>query len=98
MKEKIVRWFKTNKEDIKTSVIIVLAAITILVAMFNILLMAMCADLSKRVSDLEYSTNEMLNDLRYDSAIISEYVEREERCRNGEDIGDDEFSIICIQK
>lgn len=98
MKEKIVRWFKTNKEDIKTSVIIVLAAITILVAMFNILLMAMCADLSKRVSDLEYSTNEMLNDLRYDSAIISEYVEREERCRNGEDIGDDEFSIVCIQK
>ena len=46
----------------------------------------------------EYSTNEMLNDLRYDSAIISEYVERDERCRNGEDIGDDEFSIICIQK
>ena len=98
MKEKIVRWFKTNKEDIKTSVIVVLAAITVFVAMFNILLMAMCADLSKRVSDLEYSTNEMLNDLRYDSAIISEYVEREERCRNGEDIGDDEFSIICIQK
>lgn len=98
MKEKIVRWFKTNKEDIKTSVIVVLAATTVFVAMFNILLMAMCTDLSKRVSDLEYSTNEMLNDLRYDSAIISEYVEREERCRNGEDIGDDEFSIICIQK
>lgn len=98
MKEKIVRWFKTNKEDIKTSVIVVLAAITVFVVMFNILLMSMCADLSKRVSDLEYSTNEMLNDLRYDSAIISEYVEREERCRNGEDIGDDEFSIICIQK
>ena len=90
MKEKIVRWFKTNKEDIKTSIIVVLAAITVFIAM--------CTDLSKRVSDLEYSTNEMLNDLRYDSAIISEYVEREERCRNGEDIGDDEFSIICIQK
>lgn len=98
MKEKIVRWFKTNKEDIKTSVIIVLVATTVFVAMFNILLITMCTDLSKRVSDLEYSTNEMLNDLRYDSAIIGEYVEREERCRNGEDIGDDEFSIICIQK
>lgn len=98
MKEKIVRWFKTNKEDIKTSVIIVLVATTVFVAMFNILLITMCTDLSKRVSDLEYSTNEMLNDLRYDSAIIGEYVEREKRCRNGEDIGDDEFSIICIQK
>lgn len=98
MKEKIVRWFKTNKEDIKTSVIIVLVATTVFVAMFNILLITMCTDLSKRVSDLEYSTNEMLNDLRYDSAIIGEYVEREERCRNGEDIGDDEFSIVCIQK
>ena len=98
MKEKIARWFKTNKEDIKTSVIIVLVATTVFVAMFNILLITMCTDLSKRVSDLEYSTNEMLNDLRYDSAIIGEYVEREERCRNGEDIGDDEFSIICIQK
>lgn len=98
MKEKIVRWFKTNKEDIKTSVIIVLVATTVFVAMFNILLITMCTDLSKRVSDLEYSTNEMLNDLRYDSAIIGEYVEREKRCRNGEDIGDDEFSIVCIQK
>ena len=94
----MVEWFKTNKEDIKTGVIIILIATTAFVAMFNVLLMAMCADLSKRVNDLEYSTNEMLADLRYDSAIIGEYVEREERCRNGEDIGDDEFSIVCIQK
>lgn len=98
MKEKIVGWFKTNKEDIKTSIIILLTMITALVIMFNIILMAMCNDLSKRVRDLEYSTNEMLADLRYDSAIIGEYMEREERCKNGEDIGDDEFSIVCIQK
>lgn len=98
MKEKIVGWFKTNKEDIKTSIIILLTMITALVIMFNIILMAMCNDLSKRVKDLEYSTNEMLADLRYDSAIIGEYIEREERCKNGEDIGDDEFSIVCIQK
>lgn len=98
MKEKIVGWFKTNKEDIKTSIIILLTMITALVIMFNMILMAMCTDLSKRVRDLEYSTNEMLADLRYDSAIIGEYMEREERCKNGEDIGDDEFSIVCIQK
>ena len=72
--------------------------ITVLVIMFNMILMAMCADLSKRVKDLEYSTNEMLADLRYDSGIIGDYIEREERCKNGEDIGDDEFSIVCIQK
>lgn len=98
MKEKIVGWFKTNKEDIKTSIIILLAMITALVIIFNIILMAICTDLSKRVSDLEYSTNEMLADLRYDSDIIGDYIEREERCKNGEDIGDDEFSIVCIQK
>lgn len=98
MKEKIVGWFKTNKEDIKTSIIILLTMITALVIIFNIILMAICTDLSKRVSDLEYSTNEMLADLRYDSDIIGDYIEREERCKNGEDIGDDEFSIVCIQK
>lgn len=98
MKEKIVRWFKTNKEDIKTCIILVLAMITVFVIIFDLILMSMCSDLTQRVSDLEYSTNEMLSDLRYDNIIISEYVEREERCRNGEDIGDDEFSIICIQK
>ena len=98
MKEKIAGWFKTNKEDIKTSIIILLTMITALVIIFNIILIVICTDLSKRVSDLEYSTNEMLADLRYDSDIIGDYIEREERCKSGEDIGDDEFSIICIQK
>ena len=40
----------------------------------------------------------MTVDLNYQSSLIQAFQEREERCRNGEDIGDDEFSIICIQK
>ena len=96
--KRIRELYLKNKEDIKTSVIVSLAMILVLLIVFIMLLASMCSDLVDRVQDQEYAIQEMTVDLNYQSSLIQSFQEREERCRNGEDIGDDEFSIICIQK
>ena len=96
--KRIRELYLKNKDDIKTSIIVSLAMILVLLIIFIILLASMCSDLVDRVQDQEYAIQEMTVDLNYQSSLIQAFQEREERCRNGEDIGDDEFSIICIQK
>ena len=96
--KRIRELYLENKEDIKTSIIVSLATILVLLIVFIMLLASMCSDLVDRVQDQESAMQEMTVDLNYQSSLIQVFQEREERCRNGEDIGDDEFSIICIQK
>ena len=98
MLKRIKELYLENKEDIKTSIIASLVAILVLLIIFIILLASMCNDLVDRVQDQEYAIQEMTVDLNYQSSLIQAFQEREERCRNGEDVGDSEFSIICIQK
>ena len=96
--KRIRELYLKNKDDIKTSITVSLAMILVLLIVFIMLLASMCSDLVDRVQDQEYAIQEMTVDLNYQSSLIQAFQKREERCRNGEDIGDDEFSIICIQK
>ena len=98
MLKRIKELYLENKEDIKTSIIASLVAILVLLIRFIILLASMCNDLVDRVQDQEYAIQEMTVDLNYQSSLIQAFQEREERCRNGEDVGDSEFSIVCVQK
>lgn len=98
MLKRIRELYLENKEDIKTSIIASLVAILVLLIIFIILLASMCNDLVDRVQGQEYAIQEMTVDLNYQSSLIQAFQEREERCRNGEDVGDSEFSIVCIQK
>ena len=98
MLKRIRELYLENKEDIKTSIIASLVAILVLLIIFIILLASMCNDLVDRVQSQEYAIQEMTVDLNYQSSIIEAFQDREERCRNGEDVGDSEFSIICVQK
>ena len=98
MLKRIKELYLENKEDIKTSIIASLAMILVLLIVFIMLLASMCSDLVDRVQDQEYAIQEMTVDLNYQSSLIQAFQEREERCRNGEDVGDSEFSIICVQK
>lgn len=98
MLKRIRELYLENKEDIKTSIIASLVAILVLLVIFIILLASMCNDLVDRVQDQEYAIQEMTVDLNYQSSLIQAFQEREERCRNGEDVGDSEFSIVCVQK
>lgn len=98
MLKRIRELYLENKEDIKTSIIASLVAILVLLVIFIILLASMCNDLVDRVQNQEYAIQEMTVDLNYQSSLIQAFQEREERCRNGEDVGDSEFSIVCVQK
>ncbi len=98
MKKRLVEWFKTNKEEIKTSVIMFLLLFCFLNVLFNIILSTLCTDLTERVKDLEYANSEMEHDLGRQGIMINAYMEREELCKSGKDVGDDEYSIICVQK
>ena len=96
--KRIRELYLENKEDIKTSIIASLVAILVLLVIFIMLLASMCNDLVDRVQDQEYAIQEMTVDLNYQSSLIQAFQDREERCRNGEDVGDSEFSIVCVQK
>ena len=96
--KRIRELYLKNKDDIKTSIIVSLSMILVLLIIFIILLASMCNDLVDRVQDQESAIQEMTVDLNYQSSLIQAFQEREERCRNGEDVGDSEFSIVCVQK
>ena len=96
--KRIRELYLENKEDIKTSIIASLAMILVLLIVFIMLLASMCSDLVDRVQSQEYAIQEMTVDLNYQSSLIQAFQDREERCRNGEDVGDSEFSIVCVQK
>ena len=96
--KRIRELYLENKEDIKTSIIVSLAMILVLLIVFIMLLASMCSDLVDRVQSQEYAIQEMTVDLNYQSSLIQAFQDREERCRNGEDVGDSEFSIVCVQK
>lgn len=98
MLKRIKELYLENKEDIKTSIIASLVAILVLLTIFIILLASMCNDLVDRVQDQEYAIQEMTVDLNYQSSLIQAFQDIEERCKNGEDVGDSEFSIVCVQK
>ena len=96
---------KDNKEDIKSALLIGLLSIILVLVIFIIILVTMSNDLVNRIQEQEliiqsqdYDMQVMKSDLVYQSILIEAFYEREEMCRNGEDMGDSEFSIVCIQK
>ena len=60
--KRIRELYLENKEDIKTSVIVSLAMILVLLIVFIMLLASMCSDLVDRVQDQEYAMQEMTVD------------------------------------
>ena len=96
---------RDNKEDIKSALLICLLSIIVVLVIFIIILKTKSNDLVNRIQEQEliiqsqdYDMQVMKNDLIYQSVLIEAFYERDEMCRNGEDVGDSEFSIICIQK
>ena len=96
---------RDNKEGIKSTLLICLLSIIVVLVIFIIILKTTSNDLVNRIQEQEliiqsqdYDIQVMKSDLVYQSILIEAFYEREEMCRNGEDVGDSEFSIICIQK
>lgn len=102
MLKRIREWLVENKEELKHDLVIVtimlLSVLFLITLLINIVLTTMCNDLVERIQIQEQTIEEMDIEIARQGITINAYMEREELCKSGVDIGDEEFSIICIQK